>query len=94
MGLESQSKSLLIGVITLILLIGILAGVTPTALTFLDNLSTTLVIGSGNATNPNGIALGSLLAVDSLGGILWFMLSILIVIGTIFLMIRGASGDK
>ena len=73
-------------VVELILLIAILAGVTPFVLTSLTNLSGTLV--------ANGLSLGSLLAANSVGGILWFVLCILIVIGVIFVAIHASKGGK
>lgn len=83
---EGKAKSLLVAVVTMIVLIALLSGVTPFALTYLDNLSGTLV--------ANGVGLGSLLAVSALGGILWFLLAMLIVLGTIFSMIKGAGSGK
>ena len=90
---QKKIETLVIGIVLLVVLVLILAGVTPIVLTALDNLSEALIVGSGNITNPNGVAIGSLLATDSLGGILWFLLALLIVMGTIFLMIRGAGGS-
>ena len=83
---QAQAKSLIIGVVGLIVLLGILSGITPFALQYLDNLSGTLV--------ANGVGLGSLLAVNALGGILWFLLAILITLGAIYTMISGAKGGK
>jgi len=56
-------SGLLLMVVELIILIAILAGVTPTVMTSLTNLSITL-------TN-SGQSMGSLLAANSLGGILY-----------------------
>jgi len=79
-------NGLLLMVVELILLIAILAGVTPFVMTQLNNLSVTLV--------ASGQSMGALLAPSSVGGILWFVLCIMIVIGVIILAIKGAKGGK
>jgi len=76
-------NSIIMVVVELILLVAILAGVTGSVMTQLSNLSATLV--------ANGQSMGSLLAPGSLGGILWFVFCLLVVVGVIFVTIKGAK---
>lgn len=76
-------SGLLLMVVELIILIAILSGVTPTVLTSLTNLSVTLA--------ASGQSMGSLLAANSLGGILWFVLCLLIVVAVIFVAVKSAK---